>query len=142
MSFIESSAAPPNDLNKSIKLLPLSLLLAILFTIILIITILSTLIYRYVTRRQPEEINPEQESSSESKEDDILLNNNIIDVYNPEDTDLSSNSLVDCRELDNISIVTYRSYAPSNVDFEMEEQDDIAGFQQHKWKKLNATTAV
>ena len=141
MSFIESSAAPPNDLNKSIKLLPLSLLLAILFTIILIITILSTLIYRYVTRRQPEEINPEQESSSESKEDNILLNN-IIDVYNPEDTDLSSNSLVDRRELDNISIVTYRSYAPSNVDFEMEEQDDIAGFQQHKWKKLNATTAV
>ena len=141
MFFIESSAAPPNDSNKSIKLLPLSLLLAIPFTIILIITVLSTLIYRYVTRRQPEEINPEQESSSESKEDNILLNN-IIDVYNPEDTDLSSNSLVDRRELDYISIVTYRSYAPSNVDFEMEEQDDIAGFQQHKWKKLNATTAV
>ena len=142
MFFIESSAAPPIDSNKSIKLLPLSLLLAIPFTIILIITVLSTLIYRYVTRRQPEEINPEQESSIESKEDNILLNNNIIDVYNPEDTDLSSNSLVDRRELDNISIVTYRSYAPSNVDFEMEEQDDIAGFQQHKWKKLNATTAV
>lgn len=142
MLFIESSTTPPNDSIKSIKLLPLSLLLAIPFAIILIITILSTLIYRYVTRRQPKEINPEQESSNESKEENILLNNNIIDVYNPEDTDLSSNSLVDGRELDNISIVTYRSYAPSNVDFEMEEQDDIAGFQQHKWKKLNATTAV
>ena len=142
MLFIESSTTPPNDSIKSIKLLPLSLLLAIPFAIILIITVLSTLIYRYATRRQPKEINPEQESSNESKEENILLNNNIIDVYNPEDTDLSSNSLVDGRELDNISIVTYRSYAPSNVDFEMEEQDDIAGFQQHKWKKLNATTAV
>lgn len=142
MLFIESSTTPPNDSIKSIKLLPLSLLLAIPFAIILIITVLSTLIYRYVTRRQPKEINPEQESSNESKEENILLNNNIIDVYNPEDTDLSSNSLVDGRELDNISIVTYRSYAPSNVDFEMEEQDDIAGFQQHKWKRLNATTAV
>lgn len=142
MLFIDSSTTPPNDSIKSIKLLPLSLLLAIPFAIILIITVLSTLIYRYVTRRQPKEINPEQESSNESKEENILLNNNIIDVYNPEDTDLSSNSLVDGRELDNISIVTYRSYAPSNVDFEMEEQDDIAGFQQHKWKKLNATTAV
>ena len=142
MLFIESSTTPPNDSIKSIKLLPLSLVLAIPFVIVLIITVLSTLIYRYVTRRQPKEINPEQESSNESKEENILLNNNIIDVYNPEDTDLSSNSLVDGRELDNISIVTYRSYAPSNVDFEMEEQDDIAGFQQHKWKKLNATTAV
>ena len=142
MLFIESSTTPPNDSIKSIKLLPLSLLLAIPFAIILIITVLSTLIYRYVTRRQPKEINPEQESSNESKEENILLNNNIIDVYNPEDTDLSSNSLVDGRELDNVSIVTYRSYAPSNVDFEMEEQDDIAGFQQHKWKRLNATTAV
>ena len=119
----------------------MTLLLAIPFSIILIITVLSTLIYRYVTRRQPKEINPEQESN-ESKEENILLNDNVIDVYNPEDTDLSLNSLVDGRELDNISIVTYRSYAPSNVDFEMEEQDDIAGFQQHKWKKLNATTAV
>ena len=142
MLFIESSTTPPNDSIKSIKLLPLSLLLAIPFAIILIITVLSTLIYRYVTRRQPKEINPEQESSNESKEENILLNNNIVDVYKPEDTDLSSNSLVDGREFDNISIVTYRSYAPSNVDFEMEEQDDIAGFQQHKWKKLNATTAV
>ena len=142
MLFIESSTTPPNDSIRSIKLLPLSLLLAIPFAIILIITVLSTLIYRYVTRRQPKEINPEQESSNESKEENILLNNNIVDVYKPEDTDLSSNSLVDGREFDNISIVTYRSYAPSNVDFEMEEQDDIAGFQQHKWKKLNATTAV
>ena len=65
----------------------------------------------------------------------------LTNVYNPDDSEVSS-SLENIRDPDNISLVTYRSYAPSSVDYKMEDENDIAGYMQHRLKKLKASTAV
>jgi len=67
--------------------------------------------------------------------DDIALQNLSLESFDLRDG--GSNSI-----RDNVSFGTLHSYTPSNIYEENEDDDDIGGFQEHKWKKLKVTTSV